>query len=104
MQKLLHPSEHMNHKSQISTTGSIFDDVTNNSVNCYVNNDFSSSFKSRLSGNIKRQSENSDLEHSFQIRNEHENKPIIDCLNTNHLGSTLVTLKEICTKSPVNIL
>ena len=56
------------------------------------------------SKHINRKGSNFDLHKLLKLRKDYENNPIIGYLNINHLSSKIDYLREICSKSPIDVL
>ena len=97
-------------ENQISSNSRIASIEDNNILHNFNNvstnlNIFTESAKLETQGkDINRKSSNSDLHDLVKLRKDCEKNPIIRCLSINHLSSKIDYLREICSKSPIDIL
>ena len=56
------------------------------------------------SKNINWKDSNFDFHELVKLRKGHESNPVIDYLNINHLSSKIDYLREICSKTSIDIL
>ena len=75
-----------------------------NGVNSNLNIFMESEKLETQSKHINRKDSNFDPHDLAKLRKDYENNPIIGYLNINHLSSKIDYLREICSKSPIDIL
>ena len=75
--------------------------IVNNNFSDFFNDD-STPFKENR--HIDQKNRNLDLQDLIKLRKEFENNPAIGYLNINHLRSKTDDLRDICSKSPIDVL